>query len=163
MNMAGYTVMRATDMRMRVHDGFTLFEVLIVLVIAGIVMTMTIPSISGGMSHSAVQRAASVAAIDLQLAHSMAARQRQPIRISIDTVNDMMSIRDEATPTTIYSQRFYGPDGEHPVQSMVVSDTNVVMYPSGLADGALTITFRVGDNRRRVTMTRAGQVRVIEP
>lgn len=150
-------------MRLRVHDGFTLFEVLIVLVIAGIVMTMTIPSINNGMSQSAVQRAASVAAIDLQLAHSMAARQRRPIRISIDSANAMISIRDQATPTTVFSRRYYGHDGEHPVQSWVVSDTNVVMYPSGLANKPLTITFRVGDNRRRVTMTRAGQVRVIEP
>lgn len=155
--------MRTTERLMRIHDGFTLLELLVVLVVGGIVLSIAVPAVNSGLDQSRVQRAASVAAIDVQLAFSMAARQRQPVRITVDVDDRIMRIVDHAEPTRVYSQRFFGSDGEHPVQSVAVSDSEVVVFPGGLADGALAITFGIGDNRRRVVMSRAGQVRVNTP
>lgn len=145
---------------MRAHGGFTLLEVLIVLVIAGIVLGTAIPNLSRSLASTTMQRAASTVAGDLHLAHSMAARQRRPVRISIDTVQKIFRVRDQATPTTIYSERHFGLKGDLPVSRMLVSDTALVIYPSGLATGPISIRLFASTNSRLVTMSRAGQVRI---
>ena len=76
---------------MRSRGGFTLMELLVVLAIAGIVMTMVIPSISRSMAQTRVQRAASVVGSDLQYAYSMAARRRAPVRITVDEARSRAS------------------------------------------------------------------------
>lgn len=161
MELATCDTMHTKDrLLMRARGGFTLLEVLIVLVIAGIVLGTAIPSISRSMAQTTMQRAASNVSGDLHLARSMAARQRKPVRISIDTAQKVFRVRDLATPTTIYSERHFGAAGEHPVLRMLVSDTSLVIYPSGLATGPLTVQLFAATNSRRVTMTRAGMVRI---
>lgn len=146
---------------MRAQEGFSLLELLIVLTVAGIVLGMAIPAMSRSMAQTTMQRAASTVAADLHLAHSMAARQRRPVRISIDTIQKVFRVRDQITPTTVYSERHFGPAGDHPVTAMLVSDTAVIIYPGGLASSGLTMQLRAGATQRRtVSMTRAGMVRI---
>jgi hypothetical protein len=46
------------------------------------------------------------------------------------------------------------------VESFQTTQTSLLVYPNGLADGPVTITLQAGGNTRVVTMSRAGQVRV---
>jgi prepilin-type N-terminal cleavage/methylation domain-containing protein len=131
---------------MRSRDGFTLVEVLIVMILIGIVGGIAMTQVGGMLAQTRVQRAASVVAADLKLAHSLAGRRRQPVRISIDTVGRVFRVRDYTTPTTIYSQRFFHSAGEYPVDNF-----------------AVTVTLRAAGRSRVVTMSRAGQVRVSAP
>src|SRR2546430_13642271 len=62
--------------------GFTLLELVIVLVIMGMATALTFPTISRITTHSRVNQAAMVVAQDLSLASSAAARERKPIRIA---------------------------------------------------------------------------------
>ncbi|MGH7463581.1 MAG: GspH/FimT family pseudopilin, partial [Longimicrobiales bacterium] len=101
-----------------------------------------------------------VVAADLKLASSLAGRQRQPIRISIDPAARAFRLRDYATPSTIYSERYFHAAGEYPVDSFQASATSLLVYPNGLAAGPVTITVSAGGRTRVVSMTRAGQVRV---
>jgi len=148
---------------MRSREGFTITEVLIVLVIIGIVGGFAFMQVGAALASSRAQRAASVIASDLKLAHSLAGRQRQPVRISIDTANRVFRIRDYTTPSTVYVERYFHSAGEYPIDVMQVTDTSLLVYPNGLAEGGITITVRALDERRTVQMTRAGLVRLDVP
>jgi type II secretion system protein H len=146
---------------MRSRNGFTLMELLIVLIIAGIVGGVALVNVSRSMRNTRVQRAASVIATDLRLAHSMAARQRRPVEIAIDTVGRIIRVRDAVTPTTVYSQRNFSLQSDLPVESMGASHTTMRVFPNGVAAaGPMTVTVRWSGRTRTVTMTRAGMVRV---
>ena len=145
---------------MRSRDGFTLTEVLIVLILVGIIGGVAFAQVGSMLAQTRVQRAASVVAADLRLAHSMAGRQRMPIEISIDPAGRAFRLRDYTTPTTIYSERHYSSDGEYPIESFQTTETSMLVYPNGLADGDVTITLQAGGSTRVVTMSRVGQVRV---
>ena len=147
------------------RPGFSMMELLIVLVLASIVGSMVIPTISRSMAQMRVQRAVNVLAGDIQLAHSTAARQRTPVRLSIDTINKIVRIRNAANPTTVYTERRFDKTSEYPLQSMTVTDTSVTLYPSGLAGKSssswpFTVTLTAAGKSRIVKMTRAGQLRI---
>jgi len=148
---------------MRSRDGFTLTELLIVLVLLSIIGGITVAQVGRMLGQTRVQRAASVVAADMKMAHALAGRARRPVRISIDSANRVIRVRDFSTPTTVYSERHFHAAGEYPVQTFIVSDTSLLVYPNGLAAGALSVTVGTTSGSRQVTMTRAGQVRVIQP
>lgn len=145
---------------MRSRNGFTLIELLIVLILIGIVGGIAMVNVARTMSHTRVQRAASVIATDFRLAHSMAARQRRPVEIAVDETNRVIRVRDAATPTTVYSERHFGLKSELPVQLLTATPATVQVNPNGLAAGSISVTVRWSDRTRVVSMTRAGMVRV---
>lgn len=145
---------------MRSRDGFTITEVLIVLILVGIIGGFAFTRVGSMLAQTRVQRAASVVAADLKLAHSMAGRQRQPIRISIDPGARAFRLRDYTTPATVYAERHFHAGGEYPVETFQTTETTVLVYPNGLADKPVTITVGAAGKSRQVSMSRAGQVRV---
>lgn len=148
---------------MTARRGFTILELLVVLTLAGIIVMIAIPNFTRGMNRMRSRSAATVLAADLQLAHSMAARQRRPVQIVIDTANKVVRLRDFVTPARIYRERYYTASSEHPVQSMTATSLLRTVFPNGLADGTLSITVNAGGERRIVDMTRVGLVRVTTP
>ena len=145
---------------MRSRDGFTITEVLIVLILVGIIGGFAFTRVGSMLAQTRVQRAASVVAADLQLAQSMAGRQRQPIRISIDPASRAFRLLDYATPTTVYRERHFHAAGEYPVETFATTETSVLVYPNGLTEKPVTITIGAAGRSREVSMSRAGQVRV---
>ena len=148
---------------MRSRDGFTLTELLMVLILMGIAGGFAAIQIGKGLAQTRAQRASSMIGTDLKLAHSLAARSRNPMRISIDTAGRVFRVVDHAAPATVYGERHFGPAGDVPVQFMMATDTQIVVYPNGFASKGVSITIRAGDNRRTVSMTRPGQIRITEP
>ena len=65
----------------RSKAGFTLLEMLIVMVIGGILITMAIVSFSGANTRMSARRSAQVFSRDLALARSMAVRGREKVTI----------------------------------------------------------------------------------
>jgi prepilin-type N-terminal cleavage/methylation domain-containing protein len=145
---------------MRTRGGFTVFELLVVLVLAGIVAGTALPRVSRALAENRLQRAASVVVADLQLAHSMAARQRRPVRVEVDPTTRQIRVLNMASPDTTYSARHLGPQSEFGLQHVTSSRPVLTVYPSGLANDTLQVTLRAGASVRRVRMTRAGQIRV---
>jgi type II secretion system protein H len=145
---------------MRSRNGFTLLEVLIVLIIVGVVGGVVTVNVNRGMQNSNVQRAASVIATDLRQAHSLAARQRRPVEIVVDPTARVLRVRDALTPTTVYAERHFGLTSEQPVQGMTTTESSVRVFPNGLASSPVTVTVSWGPRTRTVLMTRAGMVRV---
>jgi prepilin-type N-terminal cleavage/methylation domain-containing protein len=148
--------------RIRSRCGFSLLELLIALTVIGTVMAMASPAVGRSLAESRLQRAATVAAADLQYAYSLASRQRAPVRISIDVTNRIIRVRDHQVATRIYTERRYDSTAEFAVQYMRVSpqDTARIIYPNGMVSGGITMILGSGDRTRTVRMTQAGQVRV---
>ena len=142
--------------------GFTLIEVLVVVIILGIVAAVAIPSVGRTLAATRVQRASSVVTADIQRAFSLAAQRRSPVRITVDTLNKNFYVRNSASDTT-YVMRNYGGTSDLALSQLAADTTTVVIRPNGLAQRGLIITMRAPGNARRITMTRAGQVRITTP
>lgn len=135
---------------------------MIVLVIAGIVGTFAVPAFSRGLAQNRAQKAASVLAADLQLAHSMAGRRRAPVRISMDQAGQRLRIRNFSGTDTVFSQRFFTSDSEYPLTA-IAGDTGTVVMPNGLLTAPVQFNLSAGTALRQVSMSRIGQVRVKTP
>lgn len=131
---------------------------IIAIVMVAIVLGAGAPSIARHITHSRVNRAATIMAGDLELALSVAARQRQPVRVAADPSTLEISITDRATAQPIV-KRPYGADSDFRLESLTASAT-VDMLPHGMTTAPATYTLAIGDYSRQVTVTRAGHVRV---
>jgi prepilin-type N-terminal cleavage/methylation domain-containing protein len=140
-------------------SGFTVIELLIVIVVFGLVTAMAFPTVSRITTHSRVNQAAMVVGQDLSQALSAAARQRKPIRIVRGGDKKSITLSDRASGTVL-STRSLGPGDAYQLDSVALSVTPVDLFPNGFASSALTVTLWAGGYSRRVTMSRAGWVRV---
>jgi prepilin-type N-terminal cleavage/methylation domain-containing protein len=142
------------------RGGFSLFELLIVVVILGILATMVGPATSRIVRHNRVNRAATVIASDLQNAFAVAARQRQPVRIQADAATRSYQFIDRATGNVLRIRTFYGDTSEYRLTSLVFNPATIDVFPSGISSTAVRIDLANGDYARVITASTAGFVRV---
>ena len=142
----------------RVRKGFTLIETIIVLVVIAMMVSIAAPNVNRAIGHSRVNNTAQVIAGDLQLAFSVAGRQRTPLRITIDPAGTRYTI---ATRTgTVIKERTLGDESDLRVATLTSSVTTLNVFPNGLASGPISITVGLNGYTQTITMTRAGQGRV---
>jgi len=139
--------------------GFTLLELVIVLVIMGMATAITFPTISRITTHSRVNQAAMVVAQDLSLAASAAARERKPIRIARGADRASITLSERAGGKLL-STRWLGRGDAYGLDSIAFSVSPVDLFPSGMTSSALSVMLWSGTYSRQVTMSRAGWVRV---
>ena len=142
----------------RAHSGFTLLETIIVLVVVAMLAALGTPMVNRAIGHSRVHNSASVVAGDLQLAFSLASRQRSPLRITVDPSGRNYRITTRAG--TVIKERHLGEQADLHVSTMVSSVTTLDVFPNGLSSGPIAITVGINGYAQTITMTRAGQVRV---
>jgi prepilin-type N-terminal cleavage/methylation domain-containing protein len=142
------------------RPGFSLMELIIVLALIAIVSAMLLPAIGRTVGEVRLQHSATVVASNLQLARSLAARQRSPVRLSIDSAQKVMRVRNYTNPATVYAEYRFDRTSENAVSRLEVKDTSLVIYPNGLAADEIWIRLITLDDRRVVRMTRAGQIRI---
>ena len=140
--------------------GFTIFELLIVVAILGILATMTGPAMSRIVRHNRVNRAATVIASDLQNAFAVAARQREPVRIQADANSRSYQFLDRKTGNILRIRTFYGDTSEYRLTSLVFNPTTLDVFPNGVSSAAVTIDLANGDYTKQITASTAGFVRV---
>jgi type IV fimbrial biogenesis protein FimT len=143
----------------RAAFGFTLIEVLVALAILAIMAGAVAPVVARRITHSRVNGAAQVVAGDLETALSLAARQRRPVRISFDGATKSVLIADRASGQTI-ARRAYGSATEHKLETLTSAPATIDILPHGVTTSAATVTVGIGSYSRRVTVTRAGHVRL---
>jgi len=142
----------------RRRNGFTLIETIIVLVVIAMMAAMIAPKVNSAIGHARVQNSANVIAGDLQLAFSLASRQRTPVRITVNSTGTSYSIRTRAG--TVIRERALGDGSDLRVSTMSSSVATLDVFPNGLASGPISITVGINGYEQTISMTRAGQVRV---
>ena len=143
-----------------VRRGFTIFELLVVVGILGILASMVGPAMSRIVRHQRANRAAMVIAADLQNAFAVAARQREPVRIQADATTRSYQFIDRKSGNILRIRTFYGDTSEYRLTELVFNPTTIAVFPSGISSPAVTVTLANGDYGKTITASTAGFIRV---
>ena len=138
--------------------GFTLIEMLVVVIVVGVTAVLVAPSVGRGVGKARVKRASAILAGDLELAFATAARQRKPVRVVFTSGTLSYTIQDRATSAVLISRDF-GPTSELALTTFTASLATLDIYPNGIASGPDTLTLQLGAHSRKVIVTRIGIVR----
>ena len=144
----------------RNERGMTMVEIFTVMIIMGILMLTAMPRIGQTFRASRVDRAAGLVALTLERSFTLASRQRRPVTVTCDCVNQAIEIRDLATDA-LYLRRDFGPNTEYLVDSLSLSEGSVTVSPTGVSNLPLTVIIAAGASNRQITMSSAGLVRVV--
>ncbi|HEY1952829.1 MAG TPA: GspH/FimT family pseudopilin [Gemmatimonadaceae bacterium] len=140
--------------------GFTIYELLVVVVILGILAGMVGPAMSRIVRHQRVNRAATVIASDLQNAFAVAARQREPVRIQADAASRSYQFVDRKTGAILRIRTFYGDTSEYRLSTLNFNPATIDVFPNGVSSSPVVIDLANGDYARQITASSAGFVRV---
>ncbi len=154
-----------TTSRLRTRPGFSLIEMLIVVILVGIVMSIAGVRVSGMMTQQRVIRAAGTIQTDFELAYALAGRNRVPTKITFATSASAITIKvtnrtGDTTFKTTDLKLLGLVNGD-----VTASSNTITVFPQGFASDTLSIQISVTKNsinyKRRVRMSRAGMVKVI--
>lgn len=140
--------------------GFTIFELLVVVVILGVLATIMGPATSRIVRHNRVNRASTVIASDLQNAFAVAARQREPVRIQADAATRSYQFIDRKSGNVLRIRTFYGDTSEYRLTKLVFTPATIDVFPNGISSTPVVIDLANGDYSRQITASTAGFVRV---
>jgi prepilin-type N-terminal cleavage/methylation domain-containing protein len=143
----------------KMRSGFSILEMLVVVLILGIAASFATPAVSRFIRHDRVNRASALIVADLQNVFAVAGRQRAPVRFTANTAARTYTVTDRSTGTVI-STRDFSSTSEYSLSALVFSPTTIDVFPSGVSSSALTATITGGDYSRTVTASTAGFVRI---
>lgn len=142
------------------RGGFTLIELIIVLMIGGIAMMMAAPSIGSSLRQTHAQQASATIAQDIQRALSTAARTRRPVVLSVNTDSMLYHIVDRVSGQ-VYATQYLGRGrSEFGLTTMTTSHNRWNLMPNGTAPGFHWMQIQAGKSRRMILLSPAGLVRV---
>ena len=144
-------------------DGYTLIEMVLVMVIAGLLMAVGVVRLAPALEHANVRAAANVVAGDLQYAQILAVRYRKPISVIVASSTKQYLIRDRDDASTVYRTRRLGPETDFQLDELTSTPTSVELFPNGIARETMVMTIGVKGFRRNIKLTRAGQIRIYAP
>lgn len=146
-------------MRRRPATGYTVIELLFVMVVLGILLTITYINVGPALERARVRGAAGALATDLQYAQALAARYRAPMVFTVDTTLRTYQIADRSG-ANVYRHRSFGTGGEYVLDEFTATPTAVEVLPNAVVAQSATYTLGLNGYQRRVTFSRAGQIRV---
>lgn len=147
-----------TATRLTSRRGFTIIEMLAVMLIVGIVGMMSLGKIRALMVHSRLRNASISIQNDVETAFTLATRNRRPIRIYWSSDNKQMRIADRNG--TIYRKLNLGATYGLTTSNVTFSRSPVEVYPDGLAQDTLLITLQRYGDTSKVWMSTGGIVKV---
>ncbi len=133
---------------------------MLTVVILGLMTLIGMPRVNMFMTHWRVKRASALVASDLEQAFAVAGRQRKPVRIDCTCASQIYTVADRSGGT-IRLTRPLGSDADYKLTTLTFSVTPVDVFPSGIASSSLTVTIGAGGYTRQITMSSAGQVRIL--
>jgi Tfp pilus assembly protein FimT len=134
-------------------------EVMMVLAVSAIGFRVVSRPIGTYLSRSRSRSAAQVIASDLELARSVAMRQRQPVRLSWDATTQQYTIKSRSG-ASVFRTVSIGATSDYHIASVQFSPASVDFFPNGVASSALAVTLTTGATTRTVTLSRVGLIRV---
>ncbi|HEU4564845.1 MAG TPA: type II secretion system protein [Gemmatimonadaceae bacterium] len=143
------------------RSGFTIIELLVVMIMVGVIATLSVGRISSFIVQSNVARAAQSIKNDLQSAFQLAARNRQPVRLTWNSSTMTFSITNRAQTQT-FRRVGLGTTSGYNLRaanvSVYPSSGYIEVFPNGLATDSFTVRISKGGFSKRIRMTRAGLV-----
>ncbi len=140
--------------------GFTILELLVVMVVVGIISTISAGRIHDLLIQQRMTRAANVIQTNAEAAFAIAVRNRRPIEISWTSSTMQMQVTDR-TGATAYRKVSLGRDPYGLTAGNVTfSRSPLEVYPNGLANDTLLITFSNSGVTKKVYVSRAGMVQL---
>jgi hypothetical protein len=131
-----------------------------VLLIVVVVVGSLTPAVSKQLTHSRINRAASVCAADFYMAQALAARNRMPVRVVFDSTAKTATLKLPNDSTLVVRQ--YGLSSSFKLPSFSASPTVVQVLPSGMSNTTITVNMTdKGGFVRQVRMSQAGQIRIL--
>src|SRR5436309_8508235 len=125
--------------RFPLRRGFSLVEVLVVIIVIGVAAAMTLPRISSITNQTKIQRAAQALQMEIQQAYAISGRNRAPVTIKWNSGSMQLQITDLAG-TTVYRRASLGSTSYGLSASEVtVTPTTLAVFPNGLAADTLVI------------------------
>ena len=151
--------------RLRARAGFSLMEMLVVVILVGIVMSVAGVRVAGMMTQQRVIRAAGTIQTQMEKAFAIAGRNRQPIKISFSTSASAVQLKvTDRAGTTSYGNIDFKQMGLVN-GDVTASASEVTVFPNGFASDTLSVQVLVtrggATHKRIVRMSRAGLVKVI--
>ncbi|MFN2567961.1 MAG: Tfp pilus assembly protein FimT/FimU [Gemmatimonadaceae bacterium] len=149
---------------LRSRSGFSLFEMLIVTSLLGIIALLSTGQISTYVRERNVAAAAAIVRNDLQQAFAIAARNRRPVRVSFARADTALRLTDRENTITYVRRGLGKGSGLTLTPSDVAfctstcSDASVDVFPNGWASDTLSVTIRKGSYSRGIRMSRSGLV-----
>jgi prepilin-type N-terminal cleavage/methylation domain-containing protein len=145
-------------------EGFTLLEILIVLVLIGIVAAISIHSVGDTIRRDRVQKAAAIISTDIEQAFALAGRQRTPMRLLFDSAHKTFAVVERADTTRKYRTRQFA-TGDLALDYFSVNRNDLDVMPSGLSTDTLSLRLGIYSRNgsrydRTIRMTRGGLVRI---
>lgn len=136
--------------------GFTVIELLIVMVIAGILLSIAGLGIGRTIARDRVLRSATVVETMLGEASVLAYRRHSPVKIVL--VGTALQIQDRATSAVIRSRDF-GPGFDLRATLALSPTAGVEVFPNGRANAGLRVSVSGSDLNLVVSRTATGIVR----
>jgi prepilin-type N-terminal cleavage/methylation domain-containing protein len=140
--------------------GFSMLELLAVLVITGVVTGLSMSRFTALLAHERVAKAAVGIANDIRTGFAIPGRIRRPVRITVDTAMMQLVITDRAQTTT-YRKTAFG--SRYNLKSSNVTfypSSPLEIYPNGFASDTMLITLTSSGLTQRVRVSKTGMVQV---
>ena len=146
---------------LRARAGYTLIELAVVMIVGGIITTMSIGKVHTLLSQQRVVHAATAVQNDLEAAFQIAGRNRKPVQIAYDAGKQRFTIGERGGAAMYYRRTNLGKDAYgFNSTSVTVSRSPVAVFPNGLAEDTLLITFSSNGITKKLRMSRTGLVQV---
>ena len=139
--------------------GFTLIEMLVVLVIVGMLVLTVPPRIASLRDRALVASASNAMALGIRQARATAFARQVPAELRIDPAQIQVVALEGTTPVVVWSQPGPAVSGV----TLAVPSTIIRLAPSGLPLGVINGTWQFSRNliRRDVVVSRYGRVRIV--
>ena len=145
---------------LRARAGYTLVELAIVMMVGGVVSSISIGKVHALLSQQRVMHAATAIQNDLEAAFQIAGRNRKPVRIVWTPSTQQFSVADRTGSMfyrkTSLSQQAYG----FTASSITCSTWSLDVYPNGFAADTMLITLNLNGVTKKLRMSRTGLVQV---
>ena len=145
----------------RARVGYTTIEMVIVAVIIGLMTAVAIPRIGQVVLQERARRGAAQIATQLEYAFGEAARTNKPVIVQYDTVAGLLQISSRSSGAMLRQTPLKaGSDFGFSVVTFQPA-SQVLLFPTGVASSAITMSVGVPGYSRTITASRTGRIRVL--
>lgn len=139
--------------------GFSLIEMLIVVVVMGILIAISAGAIGRQIARDRVMRSANVVQALVEEASQLAVRRNTPVNIELSGNSLQIIDRDAASGSDVIKQRSFGPENDLRATITMSPAIGITIFPNGRADAALQVTVAGSGLTQVVSRTTTGIVR----